>query len=90
MQTLGWKLISRGGGGGGSLEDQRRYSMNLIGSVPLGFWTLNQNQTLSFMYNLVEKRTHSLLDLLFNKYDFLVIVALTTLERLFLDAYFCS
>ena len=42
------------------------------------------------MYNLVEKRTHSLLDLLFNKYDFLVIVALTTLERLFLDAYFCS
>lgn len=77
-------------GGGGSLVDRRRYSMNFIGSVPLRFWTLNQNQTLSFMYNLVEKRTHSLLDLLFNNYDFLVIVALTTLERSFLDTYFCS
>ena len=42
------------------------------------------------MSNLVEKRTHSLLDSLFYKYDFLVIVALTTQERLFLDTYFCS
>ena len=42
------------------------------------------------MSNLVEKRTHSLLDSLFYKYDFLVIVALTTQERSFLDTYFCS
>ena len=42
------------------------------------------------MSNLVEKRAHSLLDSIFYKYDFLVIVALTTQERLFLDTYFCS